>query len=644
MSRQKQDILPDTGNAWRYAKIDGKWYYDLNRIPDVAPSKYRSKLGEAEALVDRYENALKADRKSDLHSLIKKAVDTEYTGYYPAYAGYDAARTEMLARSAAALNAICDYVMENDIDLRKNELFTQLSAIVDDLKLAYMPVNFRCIKAKVLEVMGGAIVTEVITLPREGNRNALKWNDPQVIAWITVMRSSGVNYSNAHIARKIVQICAMNEKAPPSKTWTEHYLARPEVKQMTSTRYGKGGKRAMNYHGYVPMEGAVFAGDCWLMDATRVNFIEFSHNGKDWQHLMVCMVYDVHSGAILARTYGTAENRWMYNQCLAKAATQSEYLPYEVVTDRFPGYNTPEWEATKTKLLRANVKVHESYKMTGKARLERAIDTVQMIAMQESDKYYGQGIQSRRDYAHRSEESLKKMRQRARNEGWNMDRAIEEAERAFNLYNETVLSEYSRAKRSVDSSPIQLHKESAKPHTTSAEWFELLHFFGLSKRIKVSRQGMIVTEIMTVKYTYVIDPAHYDSIKKYDQVVMYYDLEDLNTVQLYTVADNPADERFICDAREQKAVKWTGPNVDNEEMGRARKRIADWTKKQEEEMAGYIAETGWSELELIGTGSSKNAREMAETAAFVTTIKENKRVTVHEEDEQDVQVSIRDLY
>ena len=264
--------------------------------------------------------------------------------------------------------------------------------------------------------------------------------------------------------------------------------------------------------------------------------------------------------------------------------------------------------------------------------------------MQESDKYYGQGIQSRRDHAHRSEEALKAMRRRARAEGWNMERAIEEAEKVFEVYNNMAYASYSRARKTVTESPNELHQASEKPHVVRAEAYELLHYFGLSKTIKVGRQGMIVTEILNVKYTYVIDPRHYESVKKHAQVVMYYDLEDLNTVQLYTVAANAADEKFLCEATEQKAVRWTGPNQDEKEMGRAKARIAAWTKLQEAELAGHVANSGWSDIELIGTSSSKIDRENAETAAMVERSKtiRTKRATTPDDD--DIIISIRDLY
>ena len=46
-----KDILPDTGKAWRYARIDGRFYYDFDRIPDRKNSRYRSRLGDRDELL-----------------------------------------------------------------------------------------------------------------------------------------------------------------------------------------------------------------------------------------------------------------------------------------------------------------------------------------------------------------------------------------------------------------------------------------------------------------------------------------------------------------------------------------------------------------------------------------------------------------
>ena len=48
---RSKDILPDTGKAWRYARINGQFYYDFDRIPDRKDTRYRSRLGERDELL-----------------------------------------------------------------------------------------------------------------------------------------------------------------------------------------------------------------------------------------------------------------------------------------------------------------------------------------------------------------------------------------------------------------------------------------------------------------------------------------------------------------------------------------------------------------------------------------------------------------
>ena len=67
-SYKTSDYLPDTGKAWRWAKVKGQFYYDYDRIPDRKPTHYRSKLGTKHELLQAYEALLSANngRKEDL--------------------------------------------------------------------------------------------------------------------------------------------------------------------------------------------------------------------------------------------------------------------------------------------------------------------------------------------------------------------------------------------------------------------------------------------------------------------------------------------------------------------------------------------------------------------------------------------------
>jgi hypothetical protein len=105
---QLTNPTPDTGAAWRFAKFNGSYYYDLNRIPDKEPARYRSMLPPIEEL-------LKADTTPDmLHNQlierIRKALDYDYTNWTHKY--LSCPKRENLARAAACLATIAEIYID----------------------------------------------------------------------------------------------------------------------------------------------------------------------------------------------------------------------------------------------------------------------------------------------------------------------------------------------------------------------------------------------------------------------------------------------------------------------------------------------------------------------------------------------------
>ncbi len=68
--------LPHTGAAWRWAKVNGTFYYDYACIPDRKPTHYRSKLGTKTELIEAY-NDLLATRSNQKENLIKNIIKTQ---------------------------------------------------------------------------------------------------------------------------------------------------------------------------------------------------------------------------------------------------------------------------------------------------------------------------------------------------------------------------------------------------------------------------------------------------------------------------------------------------------------------------------------------------------------------------------------
>ena len=85
------------------------------------------------------------------------------------------------------------------------------------------------------------------------------------------MRQMPQNYSNDYIIRKITEMCELTGKKIPSRRWFgQNVFELPATKFLTSKRFGSSRKSHI-FKSYIPRQNALYAGDCWEMDATRVN-------------------------------------------------------------------------------------------------------------------------------------------------------------------------------------------------------------------------------------------------------------------------------------------------------------------------------------------------------------------------------------
>lgn len=142
------DYLPDTGKAWRWAKVKGQFYYDYNNIPDRKPTHYRSKLGTKHELLQAYEALLSANKSNKenlvINSIIGQvalSVNNNDIAYYM----YDASVTftRKQAEQMASAKAWCIWMtkqMDNDNFkllgiTKKQDFFTVCTEILTPLNL-----------------------------------------------------------------------------------------------------------------------------------------------------------------------------------------------------------------------------------------------------------------------------------------------------------------------------------------------------------------------------------------------------------------------------------------------------------------------------------------------------------------------------
>lgn len=576
------NILPDSGKGWRWAKMDAGFYYDLARIPNRSPQNYRELFGDASELVKNYDDFTKGNQSSEFETMFKRHLNNVYRSYLEFYSEANEVQRPALAKACAVIDFILDY--KDSYPGTKNKLYKDLEPVLKKLDLQYIPHHHLRLKDKIDELFGteSLAIPDIIKLPRTGNINSSVFVDPQLNSWMLQLRNMPKNYSDEYIIRKVEDMCEMMMKRVPSKSWfKKNILQLPSTKFLTSKRYGSSRKSHV-HKSYIPTQGALYAGDCWEMDATRVNIIghtveiEDETTGKKKKvekFLMVVAIRDVHSGDILGYSFDHSENRRVYTDAIAMAVKKTGYLPYEIVTDRFPGHNTPEVEELFARMEALGCKIEISHNANDKPNIERFFRTLQQVTMPDSDLYYGEGIMSRSLSAFRSPEYIAEIKKQSKKAGFDMYAAVEESTFIIESFRDTLYSKYSRKHSKVKFSPRQLHEQSEKPHIIEVSDATISMLFGLKKDAQIRQNGQITTEIYGVKMHYVIDQNYnYDIIKNYhlESVVLSYDIEDLTTVYLWE--KHGILLKSLCDAEFFVPAKTKGPNKNLQQVGVAKAR------------------------------------------------------------------------
>jgi len=587
--RREQDILPDTGADWRFARKQNTFYYDYDRLP----ASRKDLLPKKDELLSLYEASIKSLVVDDLEAAMLEDIK-DLALYKPAYTDCTEIQARHLARACVVLRFAAKEIMVSE-PTSSNELYRHLAAIIKRHNWPYLPKNYRRLKEKIDQVVDGVDPTTIIQLPRTGNKNAVKYQDKQLIAWLLYLRSRPENYSNAHIARRVRRMCQLSNKPCPSKSWIEQFFANPRNKFLTGAKRHRGGRKGADYRDYLHIQGAIYAGDCWQMDGTRVNFLPHLTKDGSEKSMMIIAVRDVHSGDIVGYHLDTKEDRYGYLHALNMAVQETGHLPYELVHDRFPGHNTDEWKLLTRRMEREGCKVTITSTATGKSHVERCFGTLQDVFMQDSPWYYGQGIQSSREAAHRSPDYLVAAKKRARREGFDFDAAWRAASQVVHAYRNTPLSEYSTKHASVHECPRHIYNKSEQPNIRVIDDFRRVELFGTCRSATIRNNGLIRMRIHQAEYVYRIDD--YDIIANYKKVTLYYDLEDLSSVHLFAPGDD-INAAYLGEAMEEEAIQMYGPKKDYEKLAKAKQARAQVREQRDQELEELVNDAG-PEVDLL---------------------------------------------
>lgn len=513
--------------SWQHTQILNRCYFSYSALPRTAGNRLPS-------LNELINNA--SEVHNDVRTIITAATISRYKLY-------TSAMSPELAKAAAVIHEASIFVKQNGISYSKSPFFERLATEIEVSGLKYLPTTWRNLRDKIRDFAAGTSMTELVKAKNEGNQNRVLYANNELIqGWIVEMADSQKNYSYAFMWRKLQTICAQYQiTTVPSQRWVSDFLAQPKTQYLIEQRYGANTRFNHKYRGYTPTESALFAGDCWDIDGTRVNIIDHRGTWTDpktgkklhgQKFLYIIGVRDVMSGMVLGYEYCYEESAQAVINALAMAVNNTGYLPYELRYDRFPGHNTAEWQYVESAMQRMGVITTQTVKAEGKAHVERWWGTLQSVFMMESDYYYGEGVKSTRRSAHRSKEYVTAMRQQAMKAGFDFDAATRETDRILDGYISTKLSSYSRKYAKIDKSPLQLHDESDKPNVFEVEDHTQAYLFGLRKGVSI-RNNMIQTQIDNATFYYGIDDV--EVIERYTGVKLTncFDLNDLDRVHLY---------------------------------------------------------------------------------------------------------------
>lgn len=564
-----RQILPDSGRSWRWAELNNTFYYAYPNIGNKYPTNYRSKLPALDELMDIYNTLTKnKGETNDFEARFKQALKEDYKNYLHCYNQCTQQQQANLAKYAAVLEASIQWIRENNINLNKYEFFGSLAGLIKQHAMPYAPENARVLKKKLQEIISGTSITEIAKLPRMGNSNSEKYDDEEVKAWVMQLRDMGANYTNQYIIQKIKDMCLLTTKPAPSTRWIGYVMQQHNVKYLTAQqRFGTDSRFGSAYKGHQRFANALFAGDCWQVDGTRINFIAHknSSNTEDGrkvtqqQFLYIVTVRDVHSGDILGYHYTVNEDRWAVHYAVKMAAKNAGYLPYEIIFDKFPGHNSEEGSNFLKELENWGVIVTLSSNANVKPAQERFYGTLQTVFMQESILYYGQGIKSRRNYAHRSKEWVERTYKEANKMGFDFGDACAEATRVLEAYRNTAYSKWSRKHAAVHHSPAELHDISEKPNVRMLDAQDYWYLFGLKKVLPIKHQGLIESTVSKIEYRWRC--TDYNIISNYSHVLVCYDYEDLSQIMIYEPSDSVI-KRFLGRVAEEKAAMRYGPQAE----------------------------------------------------------------------------------
>lgn len=382
-----KDILPATGKSWRYARIDGRYYYDYDYIPDRKDTQYRTRLGDKDTLLHLADQARAENRQISLKEaedyLIRKVanrvsrMDIEYY-LFKKIDGVCKYNQDMARDMAEALQwmrvvrEMADSKTYRELDIKRQEDFFNLCGSILDRRKLYgftITTGGSLRKKQIYFPMDEDGQREYLISGRLGNDNARKLGRERLVDTRT-----GEIY-NFDMHQAIILDLWMNPggagKGSKIELWNQYrgdisYMGLDPMSYSTFCHYTNSYDTEFNTtserHGtsffnkvclpYISSDKPVYSNSLWCADGSGT--IGYKYIDKDGDlrsmRLYVMLVSDVATGKIVGWCPSApgfhSESHYMMKQAMLMALQGcNKHEVMELVSDNHGAFTCDESKA-----------------------------------------------------------------------------------------------------------------------------------------------------------------------------------------------------------------------------------------------------------------------------------------------------------
>ena len=520
----EQGVSRKTIETWSYRKtchkvnIKGSPFMEYLSIPKPTLSKLPPE-SDLRGLLNESQYTTKLQYYSEL---FKKAYNENFLKFIDEYKKDTRLNTEQVTL-CAKLRAVWEKVLECNGESARGVtelLYKAFNSVYKDKYSTYGA--FCAVKTKARKDINSVVIDT------RWFREQHSPIESQIQLWTKTLLSNPINNTAKSIWKDLETLCKGSNLKAPSYSWVKKFVRVNERNvEIYSSRNGKD-KAFNNIEPYAKIIEAKHAGSQWQIDGWDLPFYyQGDYKGKSTSYLKLILlaVRDANSKKIVGYSVGESENTQTILEAIQDAVKNTNFLPFEIVSDNHSFNKTKEAEYFKKAIDSFGVNWTVSENPRRKAIAERYFRHLGETHCKKFDGYIGQGIKTKEKTGRPSQEYLDKF---TKSGTWKTKEEIKLiAVKVVSEFNNTGLSKLK------GKTPNEAHDQSEKPHISQIDLYDRLRLFTLKTELKICR-GQINLTRAGITYEYQLNAEQFNNMNGQKVIVRY---EDFSTIYLFDSKD-----------------------------------------------------------------------------------------------------------